>query len=128
MNRTLRIVLLSLFLPVLPVLVMAQEKPESSVTAEPGQPKKSRPKIGVALEGGGALGLAHVGVLQWFEEHHIPIDYVAGTSLGKPPRNLRKSSPSRTGTSLSEGRRLTRICRIAGRKMRGTIRPTFSLA
>ncbi len=82
MNRTLRIVLLSLFLPVLPVLVMAQEKPESSVTAEPGQPKKSRPKIGVALEGGGALGLAHVGVLQWFEEHHIPIDYVAGTSMG----------------------------------------------
>ena len=82
MNRTLRIVLLSLFLPALPVLVMAQEKPESSVTAEPGQPKKSRPKIGVALEGGGALGLAHVGVLQWFEEHHIPIDYVAGTSMG----------------------------------------------
>ena len=41
-----------------------------------------RPKIGVALEGGGALGLAHIGVLQWFEDHHIPIDYVAGTSMG----------------------------------------------
>jgi NTE family protein len=41
-----------------------------------------RPKIGVALEGGGALGLAHIGVLQWFEEHHIPVDYVAGTSMG----------------------------------------------
>jgi len=41
-----------------------------------------RLKIGVALEGGGALGLAHVGVLQWFEEHHIPVDYVAGTSMG----------------------------------------------
>jgi len=35
----------------------------------------------VALEGGGALGLAHIGVLQWFEDHHIPIDYVAGTSM-----------------------------------------------
>jgi NTE family protein len=43
---------------------------------------KTRPRIGVALEGGGALGLAHVGVLEWFEEHHIPVDYVAGTSMG----------------------------------------------
>jgi len=36
----------------------------------------------VALEGGGALGLAHIGVLQWMEEHHIPVDRVAGTSMG----------------------------------------------
>ena len=43
---------------------------------------RSRPKIGVALEGGGAMGLAHIGVLKWFEEHHIPVDYVAGTSMG----------------------------------------------
>ena len=52
---------------------------------EPGpkiQPGTSRPKIGIALEGGGALGLAHIGVLQWFEDHHIPIDYLAGTSMG----------------------------------------------
>src|SRR5262245_24212226 len=41
-----------------------------------------RPKIGLALAGGSALGLAHVGVLQWLEEHHIPIDYIAGTSMG----------------------------------------------
>lgn len=45
-------------------------------------PKPSRPRIGVALEGGGALGFAHIGVLRWFEEHHIPIDYIAGTSMG----------------------------------------------
>jgi NTE family protein len=44
--------------------------------------KQQRPKIGVALEGGGALGLAHIGVLQWFEDHHIPVDYIAGTSMG----------------------------------------------
>ena len=43
---------------------------------------KRRARIGVALEGGGALGLAHVGVLEWFEEHHIPVDYIAGTSMG----------------------------------------------
>ncbi len=41
-----------------------------------------RPKIGVALEGGGAKGLAHIGALAWLEEHHIPVDYVAGTSMG----------------------------------------------
>src|ERR1700747_2732141 len=43
---------------------------------------RPRPKIGVALEGGGALGLAHIGVLKWFEQHHIPVDYIAGTSMG----------------------------------------------
>src|ERR1019366_6200186 len=41
-----------------------------------------RPRIGLALGGGGALGLTEVGVLQWFEEHHIPVDEIAGTSMG----------------------------------------------
>jgi NTE family protein len=41
-----------------------------------------RPRIGLVLEGGGALGLAHIGVIQWLEEHHIPVRYVAGTSMG----------------------------------------------
>jgi NTE family protein len=44
------------------------------------QPK--RPTIGVALSGGGALGLAHIGVLRYFEEHRIPVDAMAGTSMG----------------------------------------------
>ena len=78
--------------------------PDSPVLA-PGatpveQAARPRLKIGVALEGGGALGLAHIGVLQWFEDHHIPIDYLAGTSMGglvgglyatgKSPQQLRK--------------------------------------
>ena len=41
-----------------------------------------RPAIGLVLEGGGALGLAHIGVLKWFEENHIPVDRIAGTSMG----------------------------------------------
>ena len=41
-----------------------------------------RPAVGIALEGGGALGLAHIGVLQWLEEHHIPVDRISGTSMG----------------------------------------------
>ena len=41
-----------------------------------------RPSIGVALSGGAALGLAHIGVLRYFEEHHIPVDKMGGTSMG----------------------------------------------
>jgi len=41
-----------------------------------------RRKVGLVLEGGGALGLAHIGVIQWLEEHRIPVNYVAGTSMG----------------------------------------------
>lgn len=49
-----------------------------------GQDPKTvkRPKVGLVLAGGGAVGLAHVGVIRWLEEHRIPVDYVAGTSMG----------------------------------------------
>jgi NTE family protein len=75
MRRSLLFILFLL----LPLAAVAQEKaaPEASPAAA-----KPRPRIGVALEGGGALGLAHIGVLKWFEEHHIPVDYIAGTSMG----------------------------------------------
>src|SRR3954465_7890643 len=43
---------------------------------------QDRPTVGVALGGGSARGIAHVGVLRWFEEHHVPIDVAAGTSMG----------------------------------------------
>lgn len=43
---------------------------------------KSRPKIGLVLSGGGAKGAAHIGVLKYIEEVGIPIDYIAGTSMG----------------------------------------------
>lgn len=41
-----------------------------------------RPQVGIALSGGSALGLAHIGVIRYFEEHHIPIDKIGGTSMG----------------------------------------------
>src|SRR5262245_29268047 len=41
-----------------------------------------RPRIGIALGGGGALGLAHIGVLRFLEERRIPVDLIAGTSMG----------------------------------------------
>jgi NTE family protein len=42
----------------------------------------ARPRIGLALGGGAAVALSEVGVLEWFEEHHIPVDVIAGTSMG----------------------------------------------
>ena len=42
----------------------------------------ARPKIGLALGGGGAKGAAHIGVLRVLEQYKIPIDYIAGTSIG----------------------------------------------
>jgi len=74
-----RVLSLFFLLSLFPLVVAAQEP--AAPSAQP-QARKARPKIGVALEGGGALGLAHIGVLQWFEEHHVPIDYIAGTSMG----------------------------------------------
>ncbi len=41
-----------------------------------------RPRIGLVLGGGGARGAAHVGVLKVLEELRIPVDYIAGTSMG----------------------------------------------
>src|SRR6185437_8584693 len=60
------------FLPGVPV--RAAQRPK---TVPP-----KRPSIGLVLEGGGALGFAHIGAIAWLEAHHIPVDYVAGTSMG----------------------------------------------
>lgn len=49
--------------------------------ADPADPP-GRPKVGLVLGGGGALGLAHIGVLKVLEEQRIPIDYIGGTSMG----------------------------------------------
>ena len=42
----------------------------------------SAQKVGLVLSGGGAKGMVHVGVIKALEENQIPIDYVAGTSMG----------------------------------------------
>lgn len=42
----------------------------------------NRPTIGLVLSGGGARGLAHIGVLRVLEREGIPVDYLAGTSMG----------------------------------------------
>jgi len=62
----------------LPLFSSAQD---TSQAAQPPGPAR-RPRIGLALSGGGALGLAEIGVIQWMEENHIPVDRIAGTSMG----------------------------------------------
>jgi len=39
-------------------------------------------KVGLVLSGGGAPGIAHIGILKALEENNIPVDYIAGTSIG----------------------------------------------
>jgi NTE family protein len=71
------------------------------VVIEPQLAAQERAKIGLALSGGGARGFAHIGVLEWFEEHRIPVDYIAGTSMGGLVGGLYA-----TGMSPAEMRRL----------------------
>ncbi len=53
------------------------------LTRSPNEvPSTRRPTLGVALGGGFARGIAHIGVLKVLEEENIPVDYVAGTSVG----------------------------------------------
>ena len=60
-----------------------QDTPAAAAADAPAAtPAKARPKIGLALSGGGARGVTHIGVLQALERLHIPIDYIAGTSMG----------------------------------------------
>jgi NTE family protein len=46
------------------------------------QSETGRPRIGLVLSGGGARGAAHIGVLKVLEENHVPVDAIAGTSMG----------------------------------------------
>lgn len=50
--------------------------------ARQSEAEPQRPKVGIVLAGGGAKGAAHIGVLKYLEEKGIPVDYVAGTSMG----------------------------------------------
>jgi NTE family protein len=59
----------------------AREMLRSFAYAEDGKPAK-RPKVGLALAGGFARGISHIGVLRVLNEAKIPIDVVAGTSVG----------------------------------------------
>jgi NTE family protein len=65
------------------VLVLnATTAPAAAVKTEVTGTVKARPRIGLVLSGGGARGAAHIGVLKVLEELRVPVDYIAGTSMG----------------------------------------------
>lgn len=76
--RPTALILFLFFCTFLSIFAGAQE----SEPVQQPQPAKPRPVVGLALSGGGALGLVEIGVIQWMEENHIPVDRIAGTSMG----------------------------------------------
>jgi len=56
--------------------------PEAGLAQEATAPTPQRPRIGLALSGGGARGAAHVGVLKVLEELRVPVHCITGTSMG----------------------------------------------
>ena len=60
----------------------AVERVREFAYTEPVSEPQERPRVGVALGGGFARGIAHLGVLRVLEQEHIPIDYLGGTSAG----------------------------------------------
>jgi NTE family protein len=73
---TTRIVAVAVSLALVPNVALPQGAPG------PEAPPAARPKIGLALSGGGARGAAHIGVLKVLEELRVPVDCVTGTSMG----------------------------------------------
>ncbi|MCE2541747.1 MAG: patatin-like phospholipase family protein [Acidobacteria bacterium] len=67
------------------------------------QESAARPRVGLALGGGSARGLAHVGVLEWLEERRIPVDAIAGTSIG-----------ALVGAAYASGRTATEVVTLVG--------------
>ena len=78
------VLLLSLVLPSLATAARtaAGQAPDSTRAAEVRVRSHPGPRVGLALSGGGARGLAHVGVLRALERMGVPIDAISGTSMG----------------------------------------------
>jgi hypothetical protein len=55
---------------------------QSAAEQRPQQAGATRPRIGLVLSGGGARGAAHIGVLKMLDDLHVPVDAIAGTSMG----------------------------------------------
>ncbi|MEO6185426.1 MAG: patatin-like phospholipase family protein [Steroidobacteraceae bacterium] len=71
--------------PIFPALIagwLCLVDPSAVRAQDAVSPVPARPRIGLVLSGGGARGAAHVGVLKALEEMHVPIDAIAGTSMG----------------------------------------------
>lgn len=61
---------------------MPAANPSAADSSAANPPAARRPRVGLVLSGGGARGIAHVGVLKVLEDMHVPVDAIAGTSMG----------------------------------------------
>jgi NTE family protein len=80
---------------------------------------QTNPKIGLALSGGGARGLAHIGVLKVLEEAEISIDFISGTSMGAIigaciARGMHAAEIEAVTVKFSNVRQLIRMVDLAG--------------
>ena len=64
------------------VTASAKATAAKAAASAPAPAPQARPRIGLVLSGGGARGIAHVGVLKILERERIPIDVISGTSMG----------------------------------------------
>ena len=71
----------SILAVLLPLVILAVD-PRSAVAADAEFSRDERPRIGLVLGGGGARGAAHIGVLRELERMRVPVDAIAGTSMG----------------------------------------------
>ncbi|MBE9549504.1 MAG: patatin-like phospholipase family protein [Proteobacteria bacterium] len=81
-NNFLSHVKLLLFVCLPALLVTAVAAGEPPLPGSAAVEQRQRLKVGLALGGGGARGISHIGVLRALEEHNIPIDCIVGTSMG----------------------------------------------
>ena len=79
-------------------------------------PNEQRPKIGLALSAGGVRGFAHVGVLEVFDNAQVPIDRMAGTSMG-----------SVVGGLYASGLPTEKLWDLSNHITIGTITPDFNM-
>lgn len=71
--------IVTILLSLITVYAVGQPVPADSVVTAADGPRQS---VGLVISGGGAKGIAHIGVIQALEDNDIPIDYVTGTSMG----------------------------------------------
>lgn len=64
------------------LMLVLDASAQGQAEAAPSTPALGRPRVGLVLSGGGARGLSHIGVLKVLEAERIPIDAIAGTSMG----------------------------------------------
>lgn len=97
MSGTPRLPVVALLLAGAVSTAWAGEPSQASAAESLGAASLTRPRVALVLGGGSARGLAHLGVLRWFEQHRIPVDLIVGSSMGGLIGGLYA-----TGTSSSE--------------------------